>query len=169
MAGKSRAAQALELGQSVWIDFLSRDMLTTGEPRPDDEARTPSSASRPTRRSSRRRSSAGDAYDEQLARLLAESDDPKEIFLRLAVQDVTATPATCCAPCGTQGDGKDGYVSLEVDPELAYDTEGTTARGRPPARAGRPAEPLRQDPGDRRRACRDRGLDRRRARRSTSR
>jgi transaldolase len=70
--------------------------------------------------------SAGDAYDEQLREVLAEERDPKEIFLRLAVQDVNEA-LDLLRPVWDEGSGKDGYVSLEVDPNLAYDTEGTTA------------------------------------------
>ena len=70
--------------------------------------------------------SAGDAYDEQLRRELDEERDPKELFLRLAVQDVSDACAVL-RPVWDGGGGQDGYVSLEVDPTLAYDTDATIA------------------------------------------
>ena len=67
----------------------------------------------------------GDAYDEQIRELVSEREtEPKEIFLALARDDIRAR-ATSCVPSGTHGNGKDGWVSLEVDPNLAHDTEGT--------------------------------------------
>ncbi len=51
-------------------------------------------------------------------------------------------------PVWDEGAGMDGYVSLEVDPHLAYDTEATIEEAQPLPRRGRPAEPLREDPGD---------------------
>src|SRR5206468_10101367 len=56
----------------------------------------------------------------------AEEDDAKEIFLRLAVKDVQDA-CDLLRPVWDGGEGKDGYVSIEVDPNLAYDTEGTIA------------------------------------------
>ena len=65
------------------------------------------------------------AYAPVLLRSLGEPDerDPKEIFLKLAVQDVSEA-LDLLRPVWDKGSGKDGYVSLEVDPNLAYDTEG---------------------------------------------
>jgi transaldolase len=125
MAEKSKLHKLSELGQSIWIDFLSRDMLHSGElarmMKQDDVVGV---TSNPT--IFQKAISAGDAYDEQLREVLAEERDPKEIFLRLAVQDVNEA-LDLLRPVWDEGSGKDGYVSLEVDPNLAYDTEGTTA------------------------------------------
>ena len=57
-------------------------------------------------------------------------------------------------PAYDASDGVDGRVSIEVDPRLAHDTEKHRRRGPAAVVAGRPAEPVHQDPGDRRRACR---------------
>jgi transaldolase len=70
--------------------------------------------------------SKGSAYDEQLKELLQEEDDPKEIFLRLTHDDVVEA-CDLLRPVWDAGHGKDGYVSWEVDPTLAYDREGTFA------------------------------------------
>src|SRR5439155_6722486 len=66
----------------------------------------------------------GDAYDEQLRSCLEELDDPKEIFFRLALEDIRAA-ADVLRPSWDEGKGLRGWVSMEVDPYLAYDTEST--------------------------------------------
>jgi transaldolase len=68
--------------------------------------------------------SSGAAYDEQLREVLEEERDPKEIFLRLAIKDVEDA-LDLLRPVWDEGSGQDGYVSLEVDPNLASDTAGT--------------------------------------------
>ncbi len=70
--------------------------------------------------------SQGNAYDAQLSEVLAETDDPKEIFIRLAGKDV-ADACEILRPVWETTGGHDGYVSMEVDPRLAYDTEATVA------------------------------------------
>jgi transaldolase len=68
--------------------------------------------------------SEGDWYDDQLREVLAEVDDPKEIFLRLAFDDIRdASDLMRKVWDGTEG--QDGYVSLEVEPGIAHDTEAT--------------------------------------------
>src|SRR5947208_15445837 len=68
----------------------------------------------------------GNAYDEQLREVLAEEDDPKEVFLKLAVKDVQDA-CNLLRSVWDEGLGKDGYVSIEVDPNLAFDTDATIA------------------------------------------
>jgi transaldolase len=121
--GASRLHRLAEYGQSVWIDFLSRDMLRSGEleRRMRDDA-VVGVTSNPT--IFQTAISAGDAYDEQLREVLEEERDPKEIFLRLAIKDV-GDALDLLRPVWDEGKGQDGYVSLEVDPNLASDTAGT--------------------------------------------
>ena len=121
----SRLHQLSALGQSVWIDFLSRDMLRSGElARLHEEDAVVGVTSNPT--IFQKAIAAGDAYDEQLRRELEDERDPKELFLRLAVEDVRAA-CEVLRPVWDGGGGRDGYVSLEVDPTLAYETEATIA------------------------------------------
>ena len=108
----------------------------------------------------------GDLYDEQLRELAATTDDAIEIFFALAMDDIRDA-CDLMRPVWERTDGIDGYVSLEVDPTLAYDRERDLRAGGPLQRGGRPAEPLRQDPGDRAGPRRDRGLHRQGASRST--
>jgi transaldolase len=121
----SRLHQLSELGQSVWIDFLSRHLLRSGElARMMEEDAVVGVTSNPT--IFQKAISEGDAYDEQFREVLAEEDDPKEVFLRLAVQDVQ-NACDLLRPVWDGGQGQDGYVSIEVDPNLAYDTDATIA------------------------------------------
>jgi len=125
MAEKSNLHKLSELGQSVWIDYLSRDLLRSGElARMMREDAVVGVTSNPT--IFQKAIAAGEAYDEQLREVLEEERDPKEIFLRLATQDVSDA-LDLLRPVWDEGSGQDGYVSLEVDPTLAYDTEATTA------------------------------------------
>jgi transaldolase len=109
-------------GQSVWIDYLSRDLLETGElKRMMDEDAVVGVTSNPT--IFQKAISQGNAYDEQLKELLEHEDDAKEIFLHLAVRDVEN--ALDLLSSVHEGNAEDGYVSIEVDPNLAYDTKAT--------------------------------------------
>jgi transaldolase len=121
----SRLHQLAEYGQSVWIDFLSRDLLTSGElERRMREDAVVGVTSNPT--IFQKAISAGDDYDDQLREVLAEEQDPKEVFLRLAVKDVSDA-LDLLRKVWDEGGGRDGYVSIEVDPTLAYETEATIA------------------------------------------
>jgi transaldolase len=121
--GLSRLHRLAELNQSVWIDFLSRDMLRTGElARMMKEDAVVGVTSNPT--IFQKAISAGNAYDDQLRAVLEEEQDPKEIFIRLASQDIEDA-LDLLRTVWDEGGGRDGYVSFEVDPSLAYDTEGT--------------------------------------------
>src|SRR2546430_5379096 len=111
-------------GQSVWIDYLSRDMLEEGElARMMREDVVVGVTSNPT--IFQKAIAHGDRYDEQLKELLAEETDPKEIFLQLSARDVEAA-LDLLAPVHEKT-GYDGFVSWEVDPTLAYDREATFA------------------------------------------
>jgi transaldolase len=120
---ESRLHQLSELGQSVWVDSLSRTWLQDGTlARLMEEDAVVGVTSNPT--IFQKALSEGNAYDEQLRDVLQEEDDPKEIFLRLAVRDIR----DACDLLRRVWDGTarlDGFVSLEVDPTLAYDTQGT--------------------------------------------
>ena len=125
---KSRLHQLSELGQSVWIDFLSREMLRTGElERLMRDDAVVGITSNPT--IFQKAISQGDLYDEQIRACLDELDDPKEIFWRLAEKDV-GDACDVLRPVWDAGHGQDGYVSIEVDPNLARDTEATIAEAR---------------------------------------
>ncbi len=120
---ESRLHKLADYGQSVWIDFLSRDMLRSGElaRRMRDDA-VVGVTSNPT--IFQKAISAGNAYDSQLREVLEHERDPKEVFLQLAVKDVSDA-LDLLRSVWDEGSGRDGYVSIEVDPNFAYDTQAT--------------------------------------------
>jgi transaldolase len=123
---ESRLHQLSELGQTVWIDFLSRKMLQTGElERLMRDDAIVGVTSNPT--IFQKAIAEGDFYDEQIRESLAEVDDPKEIFWRLAETDV-GEACDVLEPAWDKGQGGSGYASLEVDPNLAGDSEATIAQ-----------------------------------------
>jgi transaldolase len=120
----SRLQELSKLGQSVWIDYLSRRLVREGElAELMHEHAVVGVTSNPT--IFQKAIAEGDAYDEQLREVLAEEDDPKEVFLKLAVKDVQDA-CDLLREVWDGGQGQDGYVSIEVDPNLASDTQATT-------------------------------------------
>jgi transaldolase len=120
---KSRLHELSEHEQSVWIDSLSRRWLQDGTlAKLITEDAVVGATSNPT--IFQKALSEGDWYDEQLREVLAEEDDAREIFWQLAVTDVSAA-CDRFRPIWDEGNGRDGYVSLEVDPDLAYEQAAT--------------------------------------------
>jgi transaldolase len=113
-------------GQSVWIDFLSRPFVQDGGLQELADAGVAGVTSNPTIFQSA--IADGDAYDEQLREVLKTETDPKEVFLALAVRDIQAACDILRPTWDAVGENaRDGWVSLEVDPNLAHDTQGTIA------------------------------------------
>jgi transaldolase len=108
------------LGQSVWVDFLSRESIRGGHLQElIEDYSVVGATSNPT--IFQKAMSSGEAYDEQLQELMAEGSDVSEAFWALAQQDIKDA-CDLFRPVWDGGSGRDGYVSLEVDPRLAYDT-----------------------------------------------
>jgi transaldolase len=125
---RSRLHQLSERGQSVWFDTLSRDLLRTGElARMMDEDAVAGVTSNPT--IFQKAVSHGDAYDDQLRELLGGEDDPKEIFIALAARDI-GDACDVLRRVWDGGRGLRGWVSIEVDPFLAAETEATIEEAR---------------------------------------
>jgi transaldolase len=116
--------QLAERGQSVWIDFLSRRFVKEGDLKGLVDQGVVGVTSNPT--IFQGAIAEGDAYDDQIRELSASYDDPKEIFWLLAKDDIR-NACDLLRPVFDATGGKDGYVSLEVDPNLAQDTEATKA------------------------------------------
>jgi transaldolase len=120
---KSRLHELAEHGQSVWIDSLSRQWLRDGTlAKLIEEDAVVGVTSNPT--IFQKALSEGDWYDDQLRELLGQEEDPKEIFWHLAVADVIEA-CDVLRSVWDGGKGQDGYVSLEVDPDIAYDQGAT--------------------------------------------
>src|SRR5829696_688770 len=116
-------------GQSVWIDFLSRTFVRDGDLAALVDQGIDGVTSNPTIFQSA--IAEGDAYDEQLRDVLKSETEPKEVFLALAVEDIRGACDILRPEWDEQGENaRDGWVSLEVDPNLAHDTEGTIAEAK---------------------------------------
>ena len=155
-----------ELGQAPWLDSISRDWLDSGEldamrdrlalrGRDQQPVDLPGGAAQ--RRLRRRRA----------ARSPTRGSTTAPIFHRLAIDDIRDA-------CDVFADGPrratgDGYVSIEVDPDLAHDTEAHDRAGARAVDARRPPQPDGQDPGDGGRPAGDRAGRAPRASASTSR
>ena len=112
-----------ELGQSVWIDYLSRDLLESGElARLVQHDAVVGVTSNPS--IFEQALAYGDAYDEQLRELFPSERSAKDVFLELACRDV-ADACDVLRPVWDEAGGADGFVSLEVEPAVAHDTDLT--------------------------------------------
>jgi transaldolase len=119
-AAPSPLQELSSLGQSVWVDFLSRDSIHGGHLQElIDEYSVVGATSNPT--IFEKAMTAGNAYDEQLQQLAAQGLDVADTFWALAQQDIQDA-CDLFAPVWESSAHRDGYVSLEVDPRLAYDT-----------------------------------------------
>jgi transaldolase len=115
--------QLHDLGQSLWLDNITRTMLDDGTlKRYIDELSVTGLTSNPTIFD--KAISGGDAYDEQIAELREKGLDGDDLFFELALTDLLRA-AKLFEPIHRETDRMDGYVSLEVSPLLAYDTETT--------------------------------------------
>ena len=119
---KSPLHQLSDLGQSVWIDSLSREMMDSGElERLIEEDAVVGVTTNP---SIFQKALDSDSYDEEMRELMDGETDDKEVFFKLAVTDVKRA-CDILRPVWDEGSGRDGWVSLEVDPNIASDTDKT--------------------------------------------
>ena len=128
---KTPLQELADNGQSVWIDYLSRSFVKDGDLAGLVEQGIVGVTSNPT--IFQGAIAEGDAYDDQIRELVEGGEsEPKEIFQELAAADIREA-CDLLRPVyddGGDGDGRDGFVSLEVDPNLAHDTEGTIAEAK---------------------------------------
>ncbi len=117
-----------KLGQSVWYDNIDRAQLQSGEyQRTLTDNGIVGVTSNPTIFG--KSISSGHAYDEQITQLLKEGKDTSAVYEAVVIQDIR-TVADMLRPVFERTEGQDGYVSLEVSPDLSHDTEGTLAEAR---------------------------------------
>lgn len=120
--------QLKALGQSVWYDTIDRAQLRSGQfQRLIDEDGIVGTTANPT--IFEHSISSGHAYDEQMNQLIGEGKSTAEIYEALVITDV-CTVADVLRPIYDRTNGQDGFVSLEVSPDLAHDTQGTLAEVR---------------------------------------
>jgi transaldolase len=127
----SRAQQLLELGQSVWLDFIRRGHLLSGEfDRDVREAGVVGVTSNPTIFQQAISGGAGaDDYDAALTEGIARGLEGEPLFEAVAIDDIRMA-CDKLRPVFERSNGQDGRVSLEVSPKLAHDTAGTIAAAR---------------------------------------
>jgi transaldolase len=117
-----------DLGQSIWLDNITRDLLKTGWLRRYiDEFSVTGLTSNPTIFDHAIKNS-GD-YDDAIKSKLAEGKSGEKLFFELALDDL-AQAADLFRPIHDRTCGVDGWVSLEVSPLLAHDTQSTTAEAK---------------------------------------
>ncbi len=118
-----------EIGQSFWLDNLSRHLIDSGElKRLIEEDGVTGITSNPT--IFQKAISGSKEYDAPIKALLEKGvQDEKELFLALAFQDISRA-ADMLWPVYRKSGGLDGFVSIEVSPDLAYDTQKTIAEAR---------------------------------------
>jgi transaldolase/glucose-6-phosphate isomerase len=116
--------QLAEHGQSVWLDYISRELVAGPElARLIAEDNVTGLTSNPT--IFEKAIAEGTRYDEQLRQLLGQGvSDPNEVFLRLAISDIQ-NAADTLRPVYERTGGADGFVSLELPPPLSHDTAGS--------------------------------------------
>jgi transaldolase/glucose-6-phosphate isomerase len=118
------------LGQSIWLDFIRRGMITSGElQRLVDDDGVTGVTSNPT--IFEKAISGSDDYTEQIQMLRRDSPDltPRQVYERVVVKDIQDVADTLRAVYDRTG-GRDGFVSLEVSPGVAHDTAATIAEAR---------------------------------------
>ena len=115
------------LGQSIWLDYMRRDLITTGKLQQlIDEDGISGITSNPT--IFEKAISAGSDYDSAIQKILNASPeiDSATLFEQLEVEDIRMA-ADVLRPTYDRTNGGDGFVSIEVNPHLAYDTTGSIA------------------------------------------
>ena len=117
-----------DLGQSLWLDNITRDLLTTGTlQRYIDELSVTGLTSNPTIFDHAIKNST--AYDAAIRTKLRSLPASEALFFELALEDITQA-ADLFRPIWERTSGVDGWVSLEVSPRLAHDSAGTLAAAR---------------------------------------
>ena len=113
------------LGQSLWLDNITRDLLNNGTLKHYiDDLSVTGLTSNPTIFDNAIKNSA--MYDDDISRSAASAKSGEETFFPLALADLTRA-ADLFQPIFARTDGVDGWVSLEVSPLLAHDTDSTLA------------------------------------------
>lgn len=119
-----------KLGQSIWLDYIRRDLMTSGElKRLIDEDGVSGITSNPTIFA--KAISQDSEYDEAIGRILAESPQitAASMFEKIEIEDLQMA-ADALRPVFDRTKGNDGFVSIEVSPHLAYDTQGSILEAR---------------------------------------
>ena len=123
----SKLIELEKMGQSIWLDYIQRSMITSGELKQLVDKGVRGVTSNPA--IFEKAIAGSNDYDEDLKKLIKTDASIEQIYEALAIEDITLATDTLRSVYDASG-GKDGYVSLEVNPELAYETEKTIAEAR---------------------------------------
>jgi transaldolase len=116
------------LGQSIWLDYIRRDLIASGElQKLIDEDGLRGMTSNPA--IFENAIAESNLYDSEIKKMALAGNDVNTIYEAITQQDVR-NAADIFRPIYEKTDGKDGYVSLEVNPNLAHNTQGTIDEGR---------------------------------------
>ncbi len=116
--------KTLTFGQSIWLDYIERSFIESGELQGWIKTGVRGMTSNPA--IFQKAISNSYVYDDEIAQLAAKGSSPLSIYESLAIADIRAA-ADLFLPIYRQSSRTDGYVSLEVNPEWANDTEATVA------------------------------------------
>ncbi len=126
--GKNKVKSIHDFGQSIWLDLLDREIMDTGALKKlitEDGVRGLTSNPAIFEKAI----SNSTAYDEDIAAFSKQTQNLDDLFYRLAVKDIKRA-ADIFKSVYEESDGEDGFVSLEVSPHLAHDTEATIKQAR---------------------------------------
>ncbi len=126
-AAPNTLSKAAEVGQSIWLDFIERGLVRSGELARLVDLGLLGVTSNPTIFHSAIESGTG--YDEDLQRLARDGKDARGVYEGLALGDI-GEAADVLRPVYDRTGGADGFVSIEVNPQLANDTASTIDEAR---------------------------------------
>jgi transaldolase len=115
------------LGQAIWLDYIRRSFITSGGLQDLIDKGVRGVTSNPA--IFEKAIAGSDDYDDQIRELIAQDAEVEQIYDELVVEDIKMA-TDLFRPVYDETDGADGYVSLEVSPRVAFDTEGTIAEAR---------------------------------------
>lgn len=118
----TKLQQLAKLGQAIWLDYIDRELMSSGQLKALVDEGLAGMTSNPT--IFQKAISQGKDYAADIERLANEGRSALEIYETLAISDIGAA-ADILRPVYDETDGRDGYVSLEVRPELAHNSVGT--------------------------------------------
>ncbi len=123
----SKLIELEKMGQSIWLDYIQRSLLTSGELKQLVSTGLRGVTSNPA--IFEKAIAGSNDYDDDLKRLIKTDRSIEQIYEALAITDIVLATDTLRDVYDTSK-GKDGFVSLEVSPELAYETENTVAEAK---------------------------------------
>jgi transaldolase len=123
----SKLIELEKMGQSIWLDYIQRSLLTSGELKQMVDSGLRGVTSNPA--IFEKAIAGSNDYDDELKQLVKTDGSIEQIYEALAIKDITLATDTLRGVYDSTN-GKDGYVSLEVSPELAYETDKTVAEAK---------------------------------------